>query len=530
VQATKDGEYRIRFRSLSASVTNAPTTWRLTIDSTPPQISFTVEPPKYVSSDTVLMKVSSNEEGITWSCALLEGDHAAVDAVLLKPCPEVNTGTLKYHGLGDGKRYTFAIRATDSFGNASPIVLRKWLVDASAPALHGVSFVRATRDKQVNMTFGVSDGPAGTGVRSVDCGVRWLGNGPQPQANWLPCNRSTTPPAQDPSAAACPDCVWYKQLIETEDEGRWGFSVRTSDNANQTFTSEEAVVVVDRTAPRAAWAAGGIPRDPSPPTFSFTLDTVDNGPYKSGIRGALCALDVPSATFTENFKKQANSTVLLPETAAVGDAAQGEKFEVVEPGGTTREAKLGAWYVCGAPVKVQKVKSGTYLFSAKPLDEAGNLGPMLQRQVTVDERLAPDQPIKVGGERRKVSKGVYAIISTIAMVLVLLVLIVSLIAHRRRRRQRLEAEVAAAGGALPGGLGGTTRTGLFGDSGGTSSGNGSRILAEREVMDKARIDKAIELSMLEAGMQASRRAQRDDTALKLAIEASLVDDGGPRRR
>jgi hypothetical protein len=532
MQARQDGEYRIRFRAQSASVTNAPTTWRLNIDSTPPQINFTVEPPRYVSSDTVLMKVTSSEEGTTWDCALLEGDQASVDAGLLKPCPEAATGTLQYHGLGDGKRYTYAIRATDSFGNTSPIVLRKWLIDASAPALHAANFTRATRDSRVNMTFGVSDGPAGTGVKSVDCGVRWLGNGPQPQADWRECNRSKGPPlvaaGGESAAAACPDCLWYTKLIDTEDEGRWGFSVRTADKANSTFTSKEAVLVVDRTAPRAAWAAGGIPRDPSPPTFSFTLDTVDSGPYKSGIRGALCALARSHATPTTAFKKQANASVLLPETAAAGDTAQGEKFEVIEPGGATREASQGSWYVCGAPIKLQKVRSGTYTFSAKPLDEAGNVGPMLQRQITVDERLSPDQPIRVGGGRRARRTTTFAIVGVVAAALTTLLVIASVFAYRRRRKR-----LAAAERAAPGGVGvSTSRLGIVGsgDSGRMSSGNESRILADREAVERARMDKAIELSMLEAGLEASRRATREDTALKLAIEASLADHGRPGRR
>ena len=40
--------------------------------------------------------------------------------------------------------------------------------------------------------------------------------------------------------------------------------------------------------------------------------------------------------------------------------------------------------------------------------------------------------------------------------------------------------------------------------------------------EATRMERALELSMVQAGVEASRQQQRDDIALKLAIEASLT--------
>jgi hypothetical protein len=481
VQAAEDGEYRLRIRTASRTLTNATTTWRLTIDSTPPAIAFDTEPPTIVLADSVLMKVRSEEEGTQWACALFEGNVDAVDAALLRRCAIAADGAIEYGDLKDGSRYTFAIRATDAFENTSPVATRLWLVDSSPPRVYGSNeWPEGTRATAVTLRFGVSDGPAGAGVAKVECGVRWLGAAPQTAPAWGPCKRATAAGATAPAHEAAQQqrrlrgratvstlrrlpaadepcgsgCQRYEQALNTTDQGVWGFTVRTADSANQTFTSEEAKVVVDRVAPQAAWPEVGRPRNPSPPVVTVELHVDDPGPYKSRIRGVLCALHqasrgAPGAA----FRRQAESSVLLAGSGRPAPAAI-EDFSYKGPDGEGELAgEYGRWHVCAQPLHFSGLASGVYTLRAKPLDAAGNAGGVIQMQLTINARLDPNDPIAVNTGKRSIGVVTGALIGVIAAALVLGACVAAVLASRRRsaaaaRRAAAHDAVAAYAASL----------------------------------------------------------------------------------
>ena len=437
-----------------------------------------------VLADSVLFKVRSNEEGATWQCALLRADAPAVDTSLLKACTPGADGSIEYTGLRDGSSYTFAIRATDAFENASPVATRRWLVDASPPRVYGASaWPEATRVASTALTFGVSDGPAGTGVASVECGVRWLGKAPQTEPDWAPCTSDNSTAATTstqqagsssggssvqqherlraatPASAECSTgCIRFEQHLNTTQQGVWGFTVRTADKANQTYTSKEATVVVDRVAPEATWSKTGQPRTPSPPVVSVPLVVTNKGAYKSRIRGTLCALAPPHARLNAAFHRQASASVLLPaeERAQLASGARRADFELKAPDGAGVMAGTFAhWHVCTSPINLTRVPSGTFELHAKPLDAAGNAGAMLPPlRLVIDATLNPDDPIGLGAQRRGLSAVAIAAIAACAGALAIAAVVVAVLAARRRAAaQRASAvrRAAAAGLHVPAG-------------------------------------------------------------------------------
>ena len=600
MQAESDGDFQLRLRTTDSALDNAPASWRFTIDSTPPRVTFTTEPPKVVLADTVLMKVSSNEEGVVWHCALLQIDGKSVDPSLLRSCSRVQgDGSIKYAGLRDGSRYTFALRATDAFGNASPVATRRWLVDASAPRVHGLSAIpQGTRDTSLTLRLGVTDGKAGTGVASVECGVRWLGKSPETQPKWGACKRArgdayspsspaigsrsdplggsqgsadgaggsgASPDAEAGGAPAsrrlqsqlssahsedtafagavgrrllqaegsCRGCTWYEQQLDTKEQGMWGFTIRTADNANQTFTSEEAAIFVDRVAPQATFAQEGRPRDPSPPELTVPLDVTNPGRYKSPVVGALCALLHKSDEQSAAFEKQRSADVLLQPK--IGASGQGD-FSFADLDGDKAAASFATWHLCAEPVSLSSVPSGRYVLHVKALDAAGNAGDASTLQLTVDASLDPNDPLGLRG-RRALDTVAIVFIALAAGLVVATVALAVVLASRRRRKNRAAMQLRSygrgashdpAGSRLPRGWHVAHVEGDFSD---VQSSSGGRIPAhaamhghrgsEHDDVDKQRMSRALELSMLEAGVSASRQQHHDDEAMKLAIQKSL---------
>jgi hypothetical protein len=507
----------VRVRTTKRTLVNVTTQWRFSIDSTPPNITFVVEPPRIVLSSSVLMKVSSNEEGTTWECALLQADAKAIDLSLLKRCDILDGGTIQYKDLQDGGVYTFALLATDPPGNKSPVAIRRWRVDATAPKMYGVSIPEATRDTVVHLHFGVSDGPAGTGVKTVNCGVRWLGNTPETQATWAPCRRAQVQSTARRRLAGqnCTTCIWYEHLLLTEDEGVWGFTVKTADNANQAYTSPEASITVDRVGPQASWATAGVPRSPSPSDIVFKLATVDSGPYNSAVTGSLCSLTQLGAVLSDDFNKQSNATVVLDGVGGPGTLTD---FQYIATDGSSQPGTFATWHMCNAPAQLSRVPSGMYTFRAKPLDAAGNVGKQLQSPVTVDEHLSRDG--SKGNSKRGVKDRTYGIIGGVAAMLLCAVLVIVVVASRRRSAHRRTATEGVTAEVQ-------RRAALAHDTmfqGSDNSRDASHILAQHPMRDQVRIDRALELSMIEAGIQASRSQQREEQEMKLAIEASLVSN------
>lgn len=486
-------------RAQSSTLERPVTSWRLTIDSTPPKVTFLAAPPEVMLSDVVVMRVKADEEDVQWQCALLDGDFEAVSTELLKPsCNISNDGTIEYGGLQDGSMFTSAVRAVDRVGNASPIHVHRFLVDLSAPEVRAMQFLNATRENHAEFVFGVDDGAAGTGVAAVICGVRWLGNGAAGDTDWVDCEDADSPahPVEE-----CDGCEWYMHRIEAQEEGMWGLSVRTRDLLNQTQVSNEAVVVIDRHAPEATWEQSKAPRNPSPPSFTLHVQALDTGPYKSGLNGALCAVQKFGTEPDDDFELQRGADVVLD--AERGDRERGySSFAFLDTLGNVQDGHLGTWHHCSLPVKLQSVPSGNYDCFVKPLDWAGNAADALTMPVTVDEGLAPHSSVTVGGERQHMKAWQAGLVASAAVTVLLAVACFAVWSSRRRRRQVSESHVQH----------------LYEAS--TSHGWSAELSADLRSAEQDRIQRALDESLLSAGLDASKAQRRHEKAMQLAAQPS----------
>jgi len=271
--------------------------------------------------------------------------------------------------------------------------------------------------------------------------------------------------------------------------------VRTRDGANQTNTTTEANIVVDRQAPEGSWATAGIPRNPAPPTFEIQIEAIDQGPYKSGVRGVLCALVQQGHTVDSAFQEQADSPVLLPMAGHWENPA--------------------FWYLCALPVSIRNMPSGQFRFSARPVDHAGNIGPTLSTNVTVVSSLAPDAALSKGGESRSMKTWVLVLLVAGGILVCAAAAAIAIWASRRRRRSPVDSRRAAPHASQIRGRG-LTVIHLP-----ESPERSQAVRDELAKQDELRMNRALEMSMLEAGVRASRAQQRNDNALELAIQASL---------
>lgn len=326
------------------------------------------------------------------------------------------------------------------------IKTESFLVDASPPVIHGLTVPSGTRAKSVAIGFGVEDGPSGTGVASVVCGVRWLGLNPSANVTWSPCTPAEAPgsngssrrrrlhsaelaaqiaplhsadgealeargtaagphPARSLLQAtpgdSCASCDWFRIDLDTEEEGRWGVLVSVTDGANQTYTTPEAVMTVDRMAPNAWLAGKGLPRSPSPSTFQYVWDYTDTGRYESGENGALCLLvSADVGTLPDSTQAQSGADVVLPGTPAPAVPLDGDAGCAARVGGGC--AELGVWQRCPSPAVYSGVETGAYVFRVKPVDAAGNAGAVMAAPtLTVDSSLSLDAAQRRGKKKKK---------------------------------------------------------------------------------------------------------------------------------
>lgn len=500
LQAPADGEFQLRVRTQSGPLKRPVSSWRFTIDSTPPNIKFLAVPPAVMLSDVAVMRVVADEENVSWQCALLDGDFSHVRPELLKPsCNMSSDGTIEYGGLQDGSKFTSAVRAVDRVGNESPIRIHRFLVDLSAPEVRSMQFLNATRDKYADFVFGVDDGAAGTGIAAVMCGVRWLGNGAAGDTDWVECDSSE---AATSSGEECEACEWFMHRIDTQEEGMWGLSVRTRDRLNQTQVSNEAVVVVDRSPPEATWEQSKAPRNPSPPSFVLHAQSLDKGPYKSGLNGALCALQRSDHAPDSTFQKQEGEDVVLDASGRADD--EGGSFTYMDALGHAQDGQLGTWHHCSLPVQFQSVPSGEYDCYVKVVDWAGNTAAdALTMEVTVDAALAPQSTVTVGAEKQHMNAWQAGLVASAAVSVLLAVAACAVWSSKRRRRQASQSHAAR----------------LYEAS--TSHGWSAELSADLQAQEQDRVQRALDESLLSAGLDASKAQLRHEKAMQLAAHASL---------
>ena len=222
---------------------SAPATRTWSVDATPPAAPSNVDGPSGL--------VASTQAQFSWD---LPGDAAGSTCSLDDATPTPCTTGQSYSSLGQGA-HSFAVRAVDAYGNASPAVTQTWQVDTIPPQFP------------------------------------WFGATPQQQTSstsafftWATDSGATYSCTLDTEAVACGAEGSYS--VSGLAPGQHTFAVTASDLAGNTSGPDSYTWTIDTTAP----AAPTITAHPATLTnattadFSFASDSPDVQRY-------ICTLD-----------------------------------------------------------------------------------------------------------------------------------------------------------------------------------------------------------------------------------------------
>jgi 6-phosphogluconolactonase (cycloisomerase 2 family) len=391
-----DGAYVFRVRTVATSSVPATTRIRrFVVDTVEPQTTTLDEPNRTVRSFNLGFAVGSPEPSARFECRLLNQGTA-----WQFPCRTS-------YRLPDGT-YQLEARAIDLAGNrdSSPLTLTA-TVDGSGPfvRLDSAPYHRTT---DTTPTFHFT---LGTEVTSYEC---WLEREDvDDDSDWGPCTAPDTYSVSSPLP-----------------HGRYSFSIRASDSVNggrNTVTSLDFLV-----EPEEPWAEiRGTPptltNDPTP-TFVFTAggDSLTCSITGAGAEPAGPCSDpaghTPGASLsdgTHTFTVRAegpsgpaatDSHTFVVDTSAPGtsiDAApaaevdsQQSTFQFSGTGGAaTFQCSLQAqgqapgWSACSSPTTVSHPAEGSYRFSVRAIDAAGNIDPTpAQHDFVVRHPVDPGPP------------------------------------------------------------------------------------------------------------------------------------------
>eukprot|EP00887_Chlorella_sp_A99_P001740 scaffold19.g1740.t1 len=362
-----DGNYTFSARAVGSSDVSTAAISTFSIDSVPPTVNITEKPSAIITSSSATLQFVSSKEGSSFKCRLVSKTDPSSAVADYKPC----SSPLNYANLADGQ-YDFAVHAIDLVGNQGSPVNTSFAVDTQPPVFTSLSVPAAVSQPSVNISFTVDDGPAGTGIKNVTCRFRPLSlassaqNISSPQFEW----------------ALCTSPVAYTKLAE----GRYGLTLRASDNAGLVNTTAEQDMFVMLTTPKVNVTAAPTMQAPVPSTVTFAFADATGVPaaarpnittYQTMVR----ATDQQTFWAQRNASSGSSSIKLsslgrrLMAAAAVGQhrwlaagwLASGRRLLQVASsasvGATLSADAVGSWTNCSSPCTYTGLSSGFYSFS-----------------------------------------------------------------------------------------------------------------------------------------------------------------------
>ncbi len=309
-----DGSYTFSVRAfdVAGNPDGTPATRSFTVDTTAPDTTITAGPVGTINVGAASFSFSATEAGSTFECKL-DGPGAATGSFAACTSPQ------SFVALADGA-YTFSVRAIDPAGNPDGTpATRTFTVDTAAP------------DTTID-----AGPPAVANQRSVS-----LGFSASKPGSTFECR--LTGPGQTGTFAACTSPASYANLAD----GSYVFDVRASDPASHA--------------------------DPTPASRAFTVDTAAPDTTIAAAPSALSHEAAPQVTFTAT---EAGSTF---------------ECKLDGPGAAT-----GAFTSCASPRTLGPLADGTYTFSVRATDLAGNTDATPASSSFTVDTAAPDTTITAG--------------------------------------------------------------------------------------------------------------------------------------
>ena len=406
-----DGTYTLSVKATDQAGNTGPAASRsFTVDTAAPDTTITSGPSGLTNDASPSFDYSSSEPtGASFQCKL-DGPGAATGAFAdCTPSPKA------YSNLADGT-YTLSVKATDQAGNTGPAAdSRSFTVDTAAPDTT------------------ITSGPSGL---TDDASPSFDYSSSEPSASFQ-CK------LDGPGAAtgAFADCTPSPKAYSNLADGTYTLSVKATDQAGNTDpTPDSRSFTVDTAAPDTTITSGpsGLTTDASP-SFDYS-SSEPTTPASSASSTARARPPAPSPTapprrrptrtsptaptrFSVKATDQAGNTdptadsrsftvdTAAPDTTITSgpsgltaDASPSFDYSSSEPTGASFQCKLdgpgaatGAFADCTpSPKAYSNLADGTYTFSVKATDQAGNTDPTPDsRSFTVDTA-APDTTITSG--------------------------------------------------------------------------------------------------------------------------------------
>jgi photosystem II stability/assembly factor-like uncharacterized protein len=385
------------------AVGNAGTIGAYIDDSSPPDAPELTSAPFSPGSVTTPSWSFSGEDGATFECRLDRGSDVIAD---WSPC----TGDASYDlaGEADGA-YTFAVRATDAAGNTGPQAESDYTLDTTAPVAPAIT---AAPDALISSR---TPSWSFTGEPGVAFECRLDRGGTQVFA-WGSCTS-----AKSYALIAQPD-------------GAYTFAVRATDAAGNPGPAATDDFTLDTVAPAAPniTASPASPDDSQMVLWSFTGEggaSVECRLDRGGTEIAPWVPCGPGATYDLSGEPDGVYTFSVRATDAAGNvgaaATSGYTLDTDPPAaptltsapaspapdltpswaftgelGATFECSLDAsggggpsWSPCASPKSydLSGEPDGSYTFSVRAIDAAGNVGPTETSDFTLDAS-APEAP------------------------------------------------------------------------------------------------------------------------------------------
>ncbi|MBE2314543.1 Ig-like domain repeat protein [Solirubrobacter sp. CPCC 204708] len=399
-----DGTYtfNVRARDLAGNTDASPATRTFTVETAAPDTNITGGPTGTTNSTSASFTFTSTKPNSTFECRL---DTPAGNGTFAA-CTSPQTYTTTANGA-----YTFHVRAIDGAGNpdASPAT-RTFTVDTSAPDTTIDSGPTGTiTNNSPQFTFSSSE----TGS-TFEC--RLDGPGATP-GTWQTC---TSP-----------------RILGSLADGAYTFNVRATDGAgNVDATPATRTFTVDAAAPDTTIDSGptGTITNASP-QFAFsssetgstfecrldgpgsatgtyqsctsprTLGPLADGTYTFLVRAVDAAGNADGTPASRTFTVDAtvpNTTIDSGPTGTITNASPQFTFSSSEPG-SSFECRLdgpgsttGTYQSCTSPRTLGPLADGTYTFSVRALDAAGNTDATPATRTFTVETSLPDTSITGG--------------------------------------------------------------------------------------------------------------------------------------
>ena len=399
-----DGAYTFSVRATDAAgnVDATPGDAAFTVDTAAPDTTITGGPTGTTTVTAPSFTFTSTKAGSTFQCKLDTPAGAGTYAACTSP--------QAYNTTANGA-YTFSVRATDTAGNTdSTPATRSFTVDTAAPDTTITSGPTGTTNV-ASPSFAFTSSEAGS---TFEC-------------------KLDGPGAATGTYATCTSPRAYVALAD----GAYTFSVRATDGAgNVDATPATRSFTVDATAPDTTINTGPSGTTTSnAPSFTFSgtevgstfeckLDgpgaatgtyatctsprayvALADGAYTFSVRATDAAGNPDATPATRSFTVDTaapDTTITSGPTGTTNVASPSFAFTSTEAG-STFECKLdgpgattGTYAPCTSPRVLGPLVDGTYTFSVRATDAAGNVDASPATRSFTVETAAPDTAITTG--------------------------------------------------------------------------------------------------------------------------------------